>query len=103
MNYRVFLISTAIKLLPQYIPPSADADVTKARVCQMIALCKRLPKEITEFIVDTHEPEILRQFSERRIRPLTLLASDEDKIKKCDGMMEALSTLVQVKASATLS
>ena len=70
---------------------AADAGVTKARVCQMIALCKRLPTEITEFLMDTHEPEILKYFTERRLRPLTQLASNEDKIKKFDEMMETIS------------
>jgi len=57
----------------------------------MIALCKRLPLEITDFLMDTHEPEILKYFTERRLRPLTLLASDEDKITKFDKMMETIS------------
>jgi hypothetical protein len=48
----------------------------------MIALCKRLPPEITEYLINTDEPEILKHFTERKLRPLTLLASDEDKIKK---------------------
>ena len=70
---------------------AADAGVTKARVCQMIALCKRLPTKITEFLMDTHEPEILKYFTERRLRPLTLLASDDDKIKKFDEMIETIN------------
>jgi hypothetical protein len=37
------------------------------------------------------EPEILKHFTERRLRPLTLLAYDEDKIKKFDEMREALA------------
>ena len=70
---------------------AADAGITKARVCQMIALCKRLPTEITEFLMTTHEPEVLRYFSERRLRTLTRLASDEDKITKFNKMMEVIS------------
>ena len=65
---------------------SVDAGITKARVCQMIALCKRLPPEITDYLINTDEPEILKHFTERRLRPLTLLESDEDKIKKFDEM-----------------
>ena len=70
---------------------AADAGITKARVCQMVALCKRLPTEITEFLMNTKEPEILKYFSERRLRPLTQLVSDEDKITKFYGMMETIS------------
>jgi len=65
---------------------SLDAGITKARVCQMIALCKRLPPEITDYLINTDEPEVLKHFTERRLRPLTLLKSDEDKIKKFDEM-----------------
>lgn len=65
---------------------SVDAGITKARVCQMIALRKRLPPEITDYLINTDEPEILKHFTERRLRPLTLLESDEDKIKKFDEM-----------------
>jgi hypothetical protein len=61
---------------------SVDAGITKARGCQMIALCKRLPPEITNYLINTYEPEILKHFTERKLRPLTLLVSDEDKIKK---------------------
>jgi len=58
----------------------------------MIALCKRLPSEITGFLMNTDEPEILKHFTERRLRFLTLLASDKDKIKKFDKMKELLSS-----------
>ena len=63
-----------------------------SRVYQMIALCKRLPPEITDYLINTDEPEILKHFTERKLRPLTLLASDEDKIKKFDEMREALNS-----------
>jgi hypothetical protein len=42
--------------------------------------------------MNTDEPEILNYFTERRLRPLTLLASDEDKIKKFDEMREVLNS-----------
>jgi len=52
----------------------------------MIALCKRLPAEIIDYLINTDEPEILKHFTERKLRPLTLLESDQDKIKKFDEM-----------------
>jgi hypothetical protein len=70
---------------------SIDAGITKARVGQMIALCKRLPPEITEYLINTDEPEILKHFTERRLRPLTLLTSDDDKIIKFMEMKEAFA------------
>ncbi|BBO71459.1 hypothetical protein DSCA_53890 [Desulfosarcina alkanivorans] len=40
--------------------------------------------------MNTNEPEILEDFTERRLRPLTLLLSDEEKIKKFEEIKEAL-------------
>jgi hypothetical protein len=85
--------------LSQYLkdhPGSAYDDlskiygVCKARVCQMVALYNRLPSRITEYLMNTDEPEILKYFTERRLRPLTLLACDEDKLRKFDKMRETL-------------
>ena len=67
-------------------------DVSKARVCQMVALYNRLPSQITKYLMNIVEPEILKHFTERKLRPLTLLAYDEDKIKKFDEMREALAS-----------
>lgn len=47
----------------------------------------------TDFLVNTGEPTNLNYFTERWLRPLTLLASDKDKIKKFDEMREALNSL----------
>jgi hypothetical protein len=46
--------------------------------------------EITEFLMDTHEPESLKYFTLRRLRPLTQLASNGDKIKNFDEMMATI-------------
>jgi hypothetical protein len=77
---------------------SANAGVTKARVCQMIALCKRLPSEITDNLMNTDDPETLKFFTERRLRPLTLMATDDDKITRFKEMVEAINI---IKASST--
>ena len=68
-----------------------EAGVTKARVCQMIALCKRLPSEITDYLMNTDDPETLKFFTERRLRPLTLMATDDDKITRFKEMVEAIN------------
>ena len=54
------------------------SGVSKARVSQMIALIKRLPDEIVDY------------FPERRLRPLTLMATDGEKINRFNEMREAL-------------
>jgi hypothetical protein len=67
------------------------AGITKARVCQMIALCKRLPSEITDFLMNTDESEVLKFFTERRLRPLTLMATDDEKINRFNEMKAELA------------
>jgi hypothetical protein len=69
---------------------SVISGVSKARVCQMVALYKRLPARITDYLMNTDEPKILKHFTERRLRPLTLLASEDEKLKKFDEMIDAI-------------
>lgn len=68
------------------------SGVSKARVCHMIALYKRLPDQITDYLMNTDEPEILKYFTERRLRPLTLLESNDEKINRFDEMRMSLVT-----------
>jgi hypothetical protein len=77
---------------PTYDDIAADTGTTKARVCQMIALFRRLPSEITDYLMDTDDPETLKFFTERRLRPLTLMATDDDKITRFNEMIEAINT-----------
>ena len=69
---------------------AAISGISKARVCQMVALYNRLPARITAYLTNTNKPEILKYFTERRLRPLTLLGSDGDKLLKFNEMMEAM-------------
>lgn len=57
----------------------------------MIALYNRLPARITEYLMNIDAQENLKHFTERRLRPLTLSASDADKIREFDEMKEALA------------
>jgi hypothetical protein len=66
------------------------SGVSKARICQMVALYNRLPTPITDYLMNNDEPEVMKYFTERRLRPLTLLASDDDKLRKFEEMKEAI-------------
>ncbi|MDB9822679.1 hypothetical protein OAC89_03175 [Deltaproteobacteria bacterium] len=57
-------------------------NVSKARVSQMIALVKKLPTEIIDYLINQKNPEDVKYFTERRLRPLTLMGPDEEKIKR---------------------
>ncbi len=47
----------------------------------MIALVKKLPKEIIDYLSNINEPNALSYFTESILRLLTLTESDEDKIE----------------------
>ena len=64
--------------------------ISKARVSQMIALVKKLPRAIIDCLIDKAEPENLCYFTERRLRPLTLMESDEAKIGRFREMKDGL-------------
>ena len=56
----------------------------------MIALLKRLPQEIIDYLIKIYATKRLSEFTERKLRPLTLMESDEDKIEKFMEMNEKL-------------
>ena len=74
-----------------------EFGMSKARICQMDAFVKKLPIEITDYLMNTYEPGVLKHFTERRLRPLTLLASDDDKLRKFDEMKDALYILIDMQ------
>jgi len=79
-------------------PGSTYGDVAKVfgacktRVCQMLALCNRLPEQITNYLLNSDEPEILKLFNERRLRPLMLMASVDEKINRFNKMRENINS-----------
>ena len=58
----------------------------------MVTLFNRLSARITNYLMNTDEPEILKHFTEKRLRPLTLMETDDDKIRKFAEMREALNS-----------
>jgi hypothetical protein len=76
--------------LTTYDELAAMSGVSKARICQMVALYKRLPAPITDYLMNNDEPEVLKYFTERRLRPLTLLATDDEKLRTFEAMKEAV-------------
>ena len=66
--------------------------IGKARVGHMVTLFNRLSARITNYLMNTDEPEILKHFTEKRLRPLTLMETDDDKIRKFAEMREALNS-----------
>jgi len=50
-----------------------------------------LPARITEYLINIDAREKLEHFTERRLRSLPLLVSDDDEIRKFDEIEEALA------------
>jgi putative heme iron utilization protein len=67
-----------------------EFDTTKARVCQMIAVVKKLPQEITNCFMSNNESLDLTYFTERKLRPLTLMESDQVKIEMFNEIRESI-------------
>jgi hypothetical protein len=70
--------------------PAPPGEVQNFWTSEMVALHKRLPAPITDYLMNNDEPEVLKYFTERRLRPLTLLATDDEKLRKFEEMKEAM-------------
>lgn len=64
-------------------------NISKTRVSQMIALVKKLPQEILDYLT-RQAPENPCYFTERKLRPLTLMESDEAKIQRFRELKDGL-------------
>ena len=60
----------------------------------MIALVKKLPKEILDYFHMENKSENIKCFTERKLRPLTLMSSDEEKMKKFYEMKDTFENVV---------
>jgi hypothetical protein len=56
--------------------------VSRAEVCYHIGLVNRLPEKFVSWLEQNDDPEVLRVFTERRLRPIARL-DDEKKQWRC--------------------
>ncbi|MFH1970585.1 MAG: hypothetical protein ABIJ53_09745 [Verrucomicrobiota bacterium] len=75
-----------------YAQAAEIVGVCRGRVFQLVSLVTRLPKEITDFLAANKDPVIRGYFSERRLRPLTLMEYDEQKIKRFRAMLAKVAS-----------
>ena len=66
---------------PTYETIAKKFGVSRARIFQMIALAKNLPDEIIGLFSDSKYLTRLHHITERKLRPLTLMKSNSEKIK----------------------
>ncbi|MFC1838419.1 hypothetical protein ACFL1N_02480 [Thermodesulfobacteriota bacterium] len=72
----------------KYKDVADEFGVSKARVSQMVAIVKKLPEKIIDCFLRGDLSDEIRYFTERKLRPLTLLDSDDMKIKKILQMLK---------------
>jgi hypothetical protein len=60
-----------------YAQAAEIIGVSRERVYQLTSLVTKLPPRIKDFLAGTKDPDLLRFFTERRLRPLTMLSDAE--------------------------
>ncbi len=77
-KYFSMIRKDSVAIIATYETIAKKHDVTRARICQMIALAKKLPSEISDLFIDSKNSDKLRHITERKLRPITLMKSDEN-------------------------
>ena len=72
-----------------YADAAKKWGITKARISQLLSIFNKLPNEVLDVLLDGNEM-LLQHFNERRLRPLTRLGSDDEKIKTFNNMRKNL-------------
>jgi hypothetical protein len=63
--------------------------VSRERVYQLTSLVTKLPPRIKDFLAGTKDPDLLRFFTERRLRPLTMLSDSEAQMAQFAELLAA--------------
>ncbi len=72
-------------------------NISKARVSQIDCTGKKIPKRNNRLFHDHNGSLDLDYFTERRLRPLTLMESDKAKIEMFREIKEGISSLENIK------
>jgi len=63
-----------------YADAASILGVSRQRVYQLTSLVRKLPDEVKSVLLKTDDPPTRGYFTERRLRPLTKLGSEEEKV-----------------------
>ena len=63
-----------------YADAASILGVSRQRVYQLTSLIRKLPEEVRNLLLETDNPAIQGDFTERQLRPLTTLSSDGEKL-----------------------
>ena len=70
-----------------YAQAAEILGVSRERVYQLTALVTKLPPQIKDFLAGTEDPVLLRFFTERRLRPLTMIPDGEAQMAQFDALL----------------
>ena len=73
-----------------YAQAAEILGVSRQRVYQLTWLVTKLPEQIKDFLVTCEDPLIFRHFTERRLRPLLRLSTDEKKLARFADMLASV-------------
>ncbi|MBN2029816.1 hypothetical protein JW824_06170 [bacterium] len=82
---------------PTYEIIAKKHGVIRARICQMIVLAKKLPNEISDLFIDSKNSDKLRHITERKLRPLTLMKSNSEKIEAFENLMRSKTNSLRLE------
>jgi hypothetical protein len=71
-----------------YADAARVLGVSRQRVYQLTSLIRKLPDEIRSTLLETNDPATQGYFTERRLRPLARLGTDEEKTARFAALVE---------------
>lgn len=72
-----------------YAQAAEIIGVSRERVYQLTSLVTKLPPRIKDFLAGTEDPAVLRFFTERRLRPLTMIPDGEAQMAQFAELLAA--------------
>ena len=72
-----------------YAQAAEIIGVSRERVYQLTALVTKLPPRIKDFLASAEDPAVLRFFTERRLRPLTMIPDGEAQMAQFAQLLAA--------------
>jgi hypothetical protein len=75
-----YLMAFEQESVTSYAKAAQVLGVSRIRVYQLTSLVTKLPPRIKDFLASTKDPALLRFFTERRLRPLTMISDEETQV-----------------------
>jgi len=77
--------------------------VSRQRVYQFVSLVTKLPAEVHDVLLSNEDRALARHFTERRLRPLARLDSNEDELAAFEAMLGELYDRAEARNGTALA